>query len=676
MSRPIPVLVAFALSAIVSTTAAAQSPAAINESIRARVEAAVAEVKPALVRISVVTTAYREGRELKFQASGSGAIITPEGHVVTNHHVAGNAAQLRCTLSNREEIDAILIGQDPLTDIAIIQLQPKEPRSFPVAHFGDSTRMRVGDHVLAMGSPLALSQSVTLGILSNAELVFPANRWGTFTMDGEDVGSLVRWFGHDAVIFPGNSGGPLVNLQGEIIGINELSAGLAGAIPGNLARKVSQELMVNGEVRRAWMGFVVQPRLRNGTSDRGVLVSSVLSDSPADAAGVKPGDHILAINGKSVDIRFQEEMPEFNGFIADLPIDEVATLDILRDGENVSLEAKPVLRTEVAPRPAEIVEWGATVRNVSLMASKELKRADQNGVIVTSVRPGGPLGEAKPKVDRGDIIVSVNGEPINDVEALKAVTAKVLEGAESTVGVLVTFERKQARLVTVADIGIEDEIDPSRQVRKAWLPVETQVLTGDIAEHYGDEDLTGFIVTFVYPGSTAEAAGLEVGDAILAVDGLELIATEPEDYEELPTLIRQYKKDAEVELTLLRDEKRQRITVPLVESPPSAREMAQYESKVFEFTVRDVTSFDRAKEKIEESQSGVLIDKVTPGGWAAIGELSVGDLMLEIDGKATPDVETTRKVIAALEAEKPEAIVIRVLRGIHFVFLELNPKWN
>ena len=181
------------LIALVQPSTHAQEISGLSDSVRARVEAAVAKVKPALVRISVVSTAYREGRELKFQSSGSGAIITPEGHVVTNHHVAGNAALLRCTLSNREEVDAILIGQDPLSDIAIIQLKPETPQSFPVAHFGDSSQMSVGDHVLAMGSPLALSQSVTLGILSNAELVFPENRWGTFTLDGEDVGSLVRW---------------------------------------------------------------------------------------------------------------------------------------------------------------------------------------------------------------------------------------------------------------------------------------------------------------------------------------------------------------------------------------------------------------------------------------------------------------------------------------------------
>ncbi len=160
---------------------------------------------------------------------------------MTNHHVAGHAQRMFCTLWNREEIEAELIGTDPLTDISIIKLKPEKPREFTPASFGDSSIMRVGDDVLAMGSPMALSQSVTLGIISNTEMIMPRffGPRGQFKLDGEDVGALVRWFAHDAAIYGGNSGGPLVNLRGEIIGINEISFGLSGAIPGNLARQAA-----------------------------------------------------------------------------------------------------------------------------------------------------------------------------------------------------------------------------------------------------------------------------------------------------------------------------------------------------------------------------------------------------------------------------------------------------
>src|ERR1022692_3962336 len=158
------------------------------------------------------------------QEVGSGAIISQDGYLITNHHVAGHAARIVCTLWNREEVEAELIGTDPLTDIAVLKLKPESPRQFVPARFGDSARLRVGDAVLAMGSPMALSQSVTLGIISNVEMIMPRmfGNQGRFQLDGEDVGSLIRWIAHDAAIYPGNSSGPLVNLRGEIVGINEI----------------------------------------------------------------------------------------------------------------------------------------------------------------------------------------------------------------------------------------------------------------------------------------------------------------------------------------------------------------------------------------------------------------------------------------------------------------------
>ncbi|PYJ02812.1 MAG: hypothetical protein DME25_15050, partial [Verrucomicrobia bacterium] len=218
---------------------------------------------------------------------GSGVIISQEGHLITNHHVAGHGTRFFCTLANREDLEAELVGTDPLTDIAVIKLKPGTATVFPVAVFGDSSQVRVGDHVLAMGSPMALSQSVTLGIISNNEMVMPRffGPFGRMKLDGEDVGLLVRWFGHDAAIYGGNSGGPLVNLRGEIIGINEISLGLGGAIPGNLARSVAEQLIAKGKVQRSLLGIEVQPLFKHTRDTRGVLVSGVLPASPAAAAG-------------------------------------------------------------------------------------------------------------------------------------------------------------------------------------------------------------------------------------------------------------------------------------------------------------------------------------------------------------------------------------------------------
>ncbi|HZX40752.1 MAG TPA: trypsin-like peptidase domain-containing protein, partial [Myxococcaceae bacterium] len=211
-------------------TGAQQEPAALPHSDPA-VARAIARVYPSLVQIHVLSTHTDGGRERKSGATGSGAIISAEGHVITNHHVVGRATSIRVVLPTREELQASLVGTDPLSDIAVIQLdlskRPKGSAPLPVAAFGQSETVRVGDTVLAMGCPLALSQAVTRGIVANVDLRVPR----TVELEGENVGSVVKWIGHDAQIFPGNSGGPLVNLDGEIIGINELVMGLGAAIP-------------------------------------------------------------------------------------------------------------------------------------------------------------------------------------------------------------------------------------------------------------------------------------------------------------------------------------------------------------------------------------------------------------------------------------------------------------
>ncbi len=653
-------------------------PEGTPESLRDKVMEVAAKVKPALVRISVVEADYQDGREVKYNSSGSGVIITPEGHVVTNHHVAGHAARLFVTLANREEVEAELVGTDPLTDIAVIKLENDGTRTYPTAEFGDSSTVEVGDRVLAMGSPMALSQSVTLGIVSNAELVMPRmmRARGAFTLDGEDVGSFVRWIGHDAAIYPGNSGGPLVNVEGKIVGINEISMSLGGAIPSNVAKAIAEELIKTGKIRRAWVGMQVQPRLKHSAVDRGILVSSVMPDSPATAAGLKSGDTLVKVNDTDVDVRFDEQLPAFNRMVASLPIGEPARFVVLRNGEEVTLDVTPTERGEVAPKQQEIKPWGITGRNLSYMIAREMKRDNTDGVLVTSVRPGGPAGSAKPNIQPRDVIVKVNDTPVNNLDDLRSVTDAVMAGREEPTPALVTFDRDGGIYVTVVKIGIEELDNPGRALLKAWLPVKTQVLTRDIAEQMGRPDMKGFRVIEVYPNSSAEEAGLRVGDIILAVDDIRLEASEPEHYEELRTLVRQYKKGSTAELSVFRDGQETKVAVLLPEEPRPQREMGKYRDELFEFTTRDITFFDKADQKWEEEQRGVLVEEVTPGGWAALGQVYVGDLILEVDGTPISDVQSMEAKMDEVAAAKPKAVVIKVLRGIHRVFLEIEPNWD
>ncbi|HET7623660.1 MAG TPA: PDZ domain-containing protein [Verrucomicrobiae bacterium] len=670
--------------AIVFLTAAAflSFPAAFAKSdpvqLHAQVDNAIAKVKPALVRIRVVSAEFGSGREIKMQEVGSGAIISKDGYIITNHHVAGHAKRMFCTLWNREVIEAKLIGTDPLTDISVIKLLPDKPRTFAVASFGDSSAMRVGDYVLAMGSPMALSQSVTLGIVSNTEMVMPSF-WGSeaeFRLDGENVGALVRWIAHDAAIYGGNSGGPLVNLKGEIIGINEISFGLSGAIPGNLAKRVAEILIAHGKITRSWIGVDVQPLFKHMGERKGVLVSGVITNSPAAEAGLKAGDLILRLDGKETDVRFDEQMPDFVRISSNLPIGKEVPLMIQRDGKEMKLKLRPQERGEINLPQQELKLWGLTVRDISFLTARQMKRDNQNGVLVTSVRPGGPAGEAKPAIQSRDIIVEVNGKPVNSVEDLEKLTESLTKGKTDRVPVVATFERKADRYLTVVRVGIQELKDPGLEVTKAWLPVETQVISRDIARELGQPDLKGFYITRVYPDSTAEKAGLKAGDFITALDGEKLMASGAEYQDELDTMIRQYDIGKTVELTILRGKNTLKIPVELVRSPHLQREMKKYRNEDFEFTARNVSFFDAASEQWNKNQRGAIVEEVKSGSWAELGLLSVDDLILQVDGKKINNVDDLREEMDRIAAEKKSVVVMKVLRGIHTLFLEMEPNWK
>lgn len=651
-------------------------PAAADDPAKAVLEQAVQTVKPALVRISVVTTDYRDGRELKFQISGSGAIISADGYVVTNHHVAGHAKRMFCTLADRSEVEASLIGTDAMTDIAIIKLAKREG-GYPFVKFSDSDLTQVGDNVLAMGSPLALSQSVTSGIVSNTEMVMPRRSgFGSFELDGEDVGALVRWIAHDAVIYPGNSGGPLVNLQGDIVGINEISLGLGGAIPGNLAKQIAEQIIAHGDVQRSWLGLTAQPRLKHDGNARGVLISGTISGSPADLAGLKSGDVMLKLNGVDTNVQYDEELPEFNRLIANLPMGKEVEAIVMRAGKEVPVKMTTTQRQPRQPKEREYKEWGLTGQNISFVIAKELKRDTTDGVLITSVGPGGPAGDAKPGIRRSDILVKVGDKPVKSVEELATITEGLLKDAKGPVSVLATFERKAGSYVTAIKVGIRELNDPGLEVKKAWLPVNTQVITRDLAELMGDPPMTGFRVVQVFKGSTADTAGVKVGDLILAVDGQKLTASAPEHYEELPTLIRNYSVGTKAELTIRRDGKEVKVPVELSRAPMLDREMKKYRNENFEFTARDITMFDKADEQWAESQAGVLVTELQPGSWAELGMLRVGDLIQEVDGKPVNSVEELQATMEDVEKRKAETVTVKVLRGIYTIYVELEPKWD
>ncbi len=641
---------------------------------------AMSAVFPALVRINVVMEAGDDGRMKKQRGSGSGTIISPDGYVLTNHHVAGRGTRFVCTLSNREEVDATLVGTDALADLAVIKLDLATRRNksepLPVATFGDSSKLKVGDVVFAMGSPGGLSQSVTRGIVANTELIAPRNMGG-LTLDGENVGELVRWIGHDAVIFGGNSGGPLVNTDGEIIGVNEVGiASLGGAIPSNLATLVTKELIAKGQVSRSWIGVEIQPLLRAMSGDKGALVASVLKDSPAEKAGLRAGDFITEYNGTPVpDCRAPEDLPVFNALVLNTPVGADITLKGVRAGQPQTWAMKTLLRDAPQAKEMELKNWGITARNETRLSALETHRPNTQGVLVDSVRDGGPAAEAKPGLRPGDVITKLNGVAVPDVPALAAQTEEFTKAATGPKPALVTYERGRDEYITVVKIGPQPEEQKAKQAKKAWLGANVQVISPDLATALGGAVKKGVRVTGVAPESPAAKAGLKAGDLLLKLDGQVINASRPEDQEVLANLVRAYDVGAAIEFDALRDGAPVKLTATLGDRPKDDVEIPQFKDERFEFDARDLSESQRTAAHLDRAVQGVLINGVTSNGWAALAGLKSGDILITVDGESMPDITTLKKKLAQITEAKPRQTVFFVRRGIRSGYIEVEPRW-
>jgi serine protease Do len=516
-----------------------------------------------------------------------------------------------------------------------------------------------------------------MGIVSNTEMIMPGMFWpfNRMTLDGEDVGSIVRWIGHDAAIFGGNSGGPLVNMDGQIVGVNEISMGLAGAIPADLAKEVAAALIKEGRVRRGWIGLEIQPLLKSSTASRGALVGGSIADSPAAKSGFKSGDILLKLDGRDVQVRFAEEIPPFNQQVMRLapgkPVDAV----VLRDGKETMLRVTPGDRESVEARVREVTPLGITASNLTSWSAKELRRAGTAGAHVRGIRPGGAADDAKPSLEANDVIVSVDGEEIRDAEALITLAERSVRGRVEPLPVLVAFDRRGQRMLTVLELARPGLRDPGMEARKAWIPVTVQAITAELAQKLGVPGRPGVRVTRVL-GRSATASGLEVGDLIVAVDGDPVEATQPSEADVFDTMIRQRKIGTTVTLTTVRGKEERMVKVLLESSPRLAREMKKYEDPNFEFRVRDVAELDRVELGVPAGEKGVLVESVNEGGWAALAHLADGDVILAVQGEVVGDVAELQKKMEAVAATKPSSLVLHVRRGFRTFFVEMQTGWQ
>ncbi|HZC68576.1 MAG TPA: Do family serine endopeptidase [Nitrospirales bacterium] len=386
-------------------------------------------VKPAVVNISPVSASTKSGespreRGPNIPGTGSGVIVDKDGTVVTNNHVVGDAKEVEVRLSDRSKYVGQVIGRDPDTDLAIVKVTAD--RELPTVPFGDSSKVRVGQWVMAVGNPFSLDRTVTVGVVSGLE------------RDAVRLSRYEAFIQTDASINPGNSGGPLFNIKGEVIGINtaiiNYAQGIGFAIPSNMVQQVVNQLRSKGKVVRGWLGIGIQEVTAELASkfgikeSDGVLVNDVFENEPASHAGLKPGDIIAKVNGRRV-----ETPSALSRSVAGLAPGTKVDLEIIRSGERRSLtvdlgerKEETIVASIPSPPPQPEVKLGLNVQDLTPELAEKFKTKDQKGVLVSKVEPGSVAQEQG--LREGDLIKEVNRQIVTTTEEFKTAVAQTKKG--------------------------------------------------------------------------------------------------------------------------------------------------------------------------------------------------------------------------------------------------------
>ncbi|MBD3400937.1 MAG: PDZ domain-containing protein [Candidatus Coatesbacteria bacterium] len=434
---------------VLTTVSAQEGPdgLAVLRALQDAFARVAAEASRSVVFIEV-TSRLEESEEFFFEfwgwegpeeqrGAGSGFIIDPEGYIMTNAHVVADAETIRVTLADERVYEAELVGADIDSDVALIRLTTEEELALPAARLGDSDGIRVGDWVLAIGSPFGLQHSVTQGIIS------ATGRQNLGLANYED------FIQTDASINPGNSGGPLVNLDGEVIGINSAiragggygeqhNIGVGFAIPINMAERIARDLREQGRVSRGWLGVSIQDvteEIRDALEleeRRGALVSEIFPGSPADEAGFEVGDVILAVEDYRVD-----DANDLKNRVARLEVGGEYDFTINREG------AERTLEVALGERPADLQAYyrelesaepeslsldnvGMEVQTVTDELAEELGLEEAVGALVVRVERDGPADTAG--IRRGDVVLEYDRQAIDDAGELEFLTRRTAEG--------------------------------------------------------------------------------------------------------------------------------------------------------------------------------------------------------------------------------------------------------
>jgi serine protease Do len=393
------------------------------------VKEAKSKVFPTVVFIKVVREDLERGEKRAMEVSGSGVLISADGEVLSNWHVVDRATEVRCLLQDGRAFTAKVLGSDKDVDVALLKLDvPAEAGPLPFAALGDSTTLTEGDFVMAMGAPFGLARSVSIGIISCTKRYLPG------------TSEYSAWLQTDASISPGNSGGPLVNTRGEVIGINTrgMAAGYGGdngfAVPVEVAAAVAREIRKSGLMDWSWTGLQLQPlkdfnRNVYFPESEGVLVAETDPESPARRSGLEAGDRLIKLNGQPLNGLTQEDLPTVRRQLGFLPKDQPAKLEFVRKGETRTVELTPRAKGKVEGDSLDCPRWDFTVRAINQFANPDLYFQRNEGVFIYGVKYPGNAAVAG--LAPQDILLKIDGQEVRTLDDVRELHRKAISNVQT-----------------------------------------------------------------------------------------------------------------------------------------------------------------------------------------------------------------------------------------------------